>query len=117
MISPLKVAPSHRPPVANKLPTNRELQFAADCGLSLSQVDPWGAAEIQRAAVAFNYVKGGPMVRPGVNQEDIPTRLRALNKWYERVAKEGRTQFYFMAGKVLFRWKNSFGFSIYVTST
>ena len=54
----------------------------------------WGGAP-----VAFNYVQGGPMIRPGVEQEDIPTRLRSLNKWYERVAKEGRTSFLFLAGK------------------
>ena len=63
-ISPLKVAPSRRPPVANKLPIARELQFAADCGLSLSQVDPYGDAPLPSAAVAFNYVPGGPMVPP-----------------------------------------------------
>ena len=38
------------------------------------------------------------MVPPGV-AEDLPIRLRALNKWYDKVAKGGQTQFYFMAGK------------------
>ena len=92
MISPFKVAPS------KVSTTQRRLEFAAECGLTLSQLDAT-APEIEGAAVAFNYVQGGPMVRPGVHPQDIPTRLRALNKWYERVAKEGRTLFYFMAGK------------------
>ena len=78
--------------------TKRRLEFAAECGLTISQLDGKGP-EVGGAAVAFNYVKGGPMIRPGVEQEDIPTRLRSLNKWYERVAKEGRTSFYFLAGK------------------
>jgi hypothetical protein len=91
-ISPLKVGDDHHVSI------QRRLEFAAECGLTLSQVDPT-APEIEAAPLAFNYVKGGPMVRPGVHAEDLPTRLRALNKWYEKVAKEGRTLFYFMAGK------------------
>ena len=49
-------------------------------------------------AVAFSYVKGGPMVPPEV-ANNLPTRLRSLNKWYEKVAKGGQTQVFFMAGK------------------
>ena len=91
-ISPLKVAPttSHRRPVAKKLPTARELQFAAETGLSLSQLDPYGNAPLPSSRLAFNYVKGGPMVPPGV-AEDLPTRLRSLNKWYENAAMGGQT--------------------------
>ena len=92
------MAPSR--PVENKLPTNRqlELQFAADCGLSLSQVDPYGDAPLPSLAVAFNYVPGGPMVPPEV-AKDLPTWLRSLNNWYDKVVKRGQTQFFFMAGK------------------
>ena len=74
----------------NKLPTNRqlELQFVVDCGLSLSQVDPYGDALLPSAVVAFNYVPGGPMVPPEV-ADDLPTRLRSLNVWYEKSAKRG----------------------------
>jgi hypothetical protein len=98
-ISPLKVAPttSHRRPMA-KLPTARELQFAAEAGLSLSQVDPYGNAPLPSSGLAFNYVKGGPMVPPEV-VKNLPTRLFSLNTWYEKVAKEGKTQVFFMAGK------------------
>ena len=98
-ISPLKVAPttSHRRPMA-KLPTARERQFAAEAGLSLSQVDPYGNAPLPSSGLAFNYVKGGPMVQPEV-VKNLPTRLFSLNTWYEKVAKEGKTQVFFMAGK------------------
>ena len=94
------MAPSRRRPVKNKLPTNRqlELQFAADCGLSLSQVDPYGDAPLPSAAVAFSYVPGGPMVPPEV-AKNLPTRLRSLHDWYMKSAKRGQTQFMFMTGK------------------
>ena len=71
---------------------------AADCGLSLSQVDQNGDAPLPASALAFNYVKGGPMVRPEV-ADDLPTRLRSLNQWYEKVTKRGQTQVFFMVGK------------------
>ena len=95
------MAPSRRP-VENKLTSKRqlELQFAAECGMSLSQVDPYSDAPLPGpAAVAFNYVKDGPIVPSGVAIKDLPTRLRSLNNWYEKVAKSGQTQFFFMAGK------------------
>ena len=66
--------------------TQRKLEFAAECGMILSQLASKGP-EVGVAEVAFNDVKGGPMIRPGVEQEDIPTWLRSLNKWYERVRK------------------------------
>ena len=88
---------SHRRPMA-KLPTARELQFAAEAGLSLSQVDSYGNAPLPSSRLAFNYVKGGPMVPPEV-VKNLPTRLFSLNTWYEKVAKEGKTQVFFMAGK------------------
>ena len=56
-ISPLKVAPSQ---VST---TQRWLKFSTECGLTLSQLDGKGP-EVEGTAVAFNYVKGGPMVRP-----------------------------------------------------
>ena len=99
-ISPLKVAPSRRP-AENTLTAQQkfELQFAAECGMSLSQVMPYSDAPLPPpAAVAFNYVSGGPMVPPGV-AEDLPTRLRSLNNWYEKAAKRGQKQFYFCPGK------------------
>ena len=67
-ISPLKVAPTtnNRRPVAKKLPTARELQFAAETGVSLSQLDPYENAPLPPSGLAFNYVKGGPMVPPEV---------------------------------------------------
>ena len=76
----------------------RKLEFAVECGISLSQVEGKGS-EVGVAPSAFNYVKGGPMIRSRVEQEDIPTRLRKLNKWYERITKEGQTSFLFLAGK------------------
>ena len=83
-ISPLKVDPPFQ--LDDSVSTQRKLEFAAECGITLSQVDGKGP-EVGGAPVAFNYVKGGPIIRPGVEQEDIPTRLQSLNKWYERVAK------------------------------
>ena len=90
-ISSLKVGPSHGY-------TQAELDFARECGLSVSQLDP-AAKEIEGAALAFNYVKGGPMVRPELHPEEIPTRLRALNKWYLKVAKQGQEMTCFAPGK------------------
>ena len=76
-----------------------ELQFAAEVGMSVSELDPLSNAPLPgTAAVAFKYVSGGPMVPPGV-AEDLPTRLRSLNNWYEKAAKRGQTQFYFCPGK------------------
>ena len=92
------MAPSRRPPVAKKLPTARELQFAADCGLSLSQVDPYGDAPLPSLEVAFSYVPGAPMVPPDV-ANNLPTRLRSLHDWYMKSARTGQTQFMFNAGK------------------
>jgi hypothetical protein len=79
-ISPLKVGPSHGY-------TQAELDFAREASLTLSQLDP-AAEEIEGVAVAWNYVKGGPMVRPELEPE-LPTQLRKLHKWYLKVAKEG----------------------------
>ena len=39
------------------------------------------------------------MVRHELHPEEIPTRLRALNKRYLEVAKEGRQMIYFSPGK------------------
>ena len=61
-------------------------------------MDPYGDAPLPASALAFNYVKGGPMVPPEV-ADDLPTRLLSLNKWYEKVAKGGQTQVFFMAGQ------------------
>jgi hypothetical protein len=96
-ISPLKVdsVPSE---LYGSVSHQRKLEFAAECGISLSQVEGKGS-EVGVAPSAFNYVKGGPMIRPGVAQEDIPTQLRKLNKWCERVTKKDeRTSFLFLAG-------------------
>ena len=94
-ISPLKVDPFQ---LDGSVSTQRRLEFAAECGLTLSQLDPT-AIEFEGAVVALNYVKGGPMVRPELHPEEIPTRLRALNKWYLKVTKEGQEMFYFAPGK------------------
>ena len=64
------------------------MDFARECGLSLSQLDPF-APEIEGAAVEFQYVKGGPMVSPKLHPSRLQTQLRKLNKWYLDVAKEG----------------------------
>ena len=77
--------------------TQAELDFAREAGLTLSQLDP-AAGEIEGDAVAWNYVKGGPMVRPELEPE-LPTQLRKLHKWYLKVAKEGRQMIYFSPGK------------------
>ena len=96
--------------------------------MSLSELDPYSDAPLPGpAAVAFNYVKGGPMVPPGVSIKDLPTRLRSLNNWYEKVAKSGQTQFFFKDRKEHFigqerdaipiEFVELFQFLIYVTST
>ena len=79
-------------------PTQAELDFARETGFSLSQLDPFAPDQFESAPVAFQYVKGGPMFRPELHPEEIPTRLRALNKWYLEVAKEGQEMFYFSPG-------------------
>ena len=93
------MAPSHLPPVANKLPIARELQFAAEAGLSLSQVNPYGDAPLPSLELAFNYVPGMPMVPSPEVENNLPTRLRLLHDWYMRAAKRGQTQFMFCAGR------------------
>ena len=99
-ISPLKVGPSRR--AENTLTDTQkyQLQFAAEVGMTLIELDPRSNAPLPAgtATVAFQYVSGGPMVPPGV-AEDLPTRLRSLNNWYEKAAKRRQIQFYFCPGK------------------
>ena len=90
------MAPSHRR-AENTLTEQQkyELQFTTEVGRSVTELNPWSNAPLPgTAAVAFKYVSGGPMVPPGVT-EDLPTRLRSLNNWYEKAAKRRQTQFYF----------------------
>jgi hypothetical protein len=91
-IPPLQVGSSHGP-------TQAQLDFARETGFSLSQLDPYAPDQFESAPIAFQYVKGGPMVSPKLNPSQLPTHLRKLNKWYLEVAKEGREMIYFTPGK------------------
>ena len=96
-ISSLKVAPSRRR-AENTLTAQQkyELQIAAEVGMSVGELDPLSNAPLPGTpAVAFKYVRGGPMVPPGV-AEDLPTR----------VVRESRKE---RANTILFLpWKGSF---------
>jgi hypothetical protein len=79
--------------------TQAQLDFPRETGLCLSQLDPYALDQFESAPIAFQYVKGGPMVSPKLNPSQLPTHLRKLNKWYLEVAKEGREMIYFTPGK------------------
>ena len=54
---PLQVGSSHGP-------TQAELDVARETGFNLSQLDPYAPDRFESAPVAFQYVKGGPMISP-----------------------------------------------------
>jgi len=105
-IPPLKVLSKDVPQVLQQ-DMKEAAKWAAEMGLTVSQLLSSQDDNLPKAVVAPTYVRGQPLVSKERRQQ-LPTHMRNLHDWYLRFVKEDRTmivakvphEYYFRAEEI-----------------